>query len=119
MTEINGETINERPVFAAELTPHRSLGRRGWRVLMLLTGMMSIGHVGFFLATGAWPVAFFFGLDFALLFGAFYFNNRSGLAREEVVVSRTALLVRKFEPSGRSREIGFNPFRARFDVRRH
>lgn len=115
----NAAMMDERPVFAAELMPHRSLGRRGWQVLMLLTGVLSMVHVLFFLATGAWPVALFFGLDFALLFGAFALNYRSGLAREEVVVSRTRLLVRKFDPAGRAREIGFNPFHTRFDVQRH
>lgn len=119
MTEINGEFSNDHPVFAAELVPHRSLGRRGWRVLMLLTGVLSLAHIAIFLISGAWPVAIFFGLDFLLLYGAFHLNYRAGLAREEVFVSRSRLLVRKHEPSGRSREIGFNPFRARFDVKRH
>lgn len=119
MTEINAETFNDAPVFAAELVPHRSLGRRGWRILMLLTGILSLAHVLLFLFTGAWPVAIFFGLDFALLFGAFYLNYRSGRAREQVILSRTALLVRKFDPAGAMREIGFNPFQARFDVKRH
>ncbi len=119
MTEINGELIPDHPVFAAELVPHRSLGRKGWRVLMLLTGVLTIAHVAVFLVSGAWPVALFFGLDFLLLYGAFYLNYRSGLAREEVYVSRTRLLVRKHRPSGQSSEIGFNPFRARFDVQRH
>ncbi|MBB4062975.1 DUF2244 domain-containing protein [Gellertiella hungarica] len=119
MTEINGELINEHPVFAAELVPHRSLGRRGWKVLMLLTGVLTVAHVAVFLMSGAWPVALFFGIDFALLYGAFYLNYRAGLEREEVFVSRTRLLVRKIKPSGQAREIGFNPFRARFDVKRH
>lgn len=119
MSEINGEFTPDHPVFAAELVPHRSLGRRGWRVLMVLTGLLTIAHAAVFLMSGAWPVALFFGLDFLLLYGAFYLNYRSGLAREEVFVSRTRLLVRKHQPSGRSSEIGFNPFRARFDVRRH
>lgn len=119
MSEINGEFTPDHPVFAAELVPHRSLGRRGWRVLMVLTALLTIAHAAVFLMSGAWPVALFFGLDFLLLYGAFYLNYRSGLAREEVFVSRTRLLVRKHQPSGRSSEIGFNPFRARFDVRRH
>ncbi len=124
MAEINGDGvcddgINDRPVFAAELVPYRSLGRRGWRVLMLLTGLLSTLHAGLFLTTGAWPVALFFGLDFALLYGAFYLNYRSGLTREEVMLSRTALKIRKFDPAGRSVDIGFNPFRLRFEVRRH
>ena len=44
----NAVTMDEKPVFAAELVPHRSLGRRGWRVLMLLTGVLSLVHVLFF-----------------------------------------------------------------------
>ena len=80
MTEINAEILNDKTVFAAELVPHRSLGRRGWRILMMLTGLFSLAHVALFTVTGAWPVAFFFGLDFALLYGAFYLNYRSGLA---------------------------------------
>lgn len=115
----NAVTMDDKPVFAAELVPHRSLGRRGWQVLMLLTGVLSLMHVLFFVFSGAWPVALFFGLDFALLFAAFAVNYRSGLAREEVFVSRTMLLVRKVDPAGRAREIDFNPFHARFDVQRH
>lgn len=117
--EINGERNPDQPVFAAELVPHRSLGRKGWRVLMLLSGALSIAHIVVFLVSGAWPVALFFGFDFLLLYGAFHLNYRAGLAREEVFVSRSQLLVRKHQPSGRSSEIGFNPFRARFDVQRH
>ncbi len=119
MTEINADTLNDRPIFSAELVPHRSLGARGWKIFMLLTGFLTIAHVAVFLISGAWPVAIFFGLDFALLYGAFYLNYRAALAREEVQVSRMELTVRKFRPSGEAREIRFNPFHARFDVNRH
>lgn len=109
----------EQPIFAAELVPHRSLGRKGFRILLLLTGSVCLGHALFFVMTGAWPIGLFFGLDFLLLYGAFLLNYRSGRAREEVVVSRTRLLIRKFTPSGRMTEHRFNPFWARFFVRRH
>lgn len=109
----------EQPIFAAELVPHRSLGRRGFRILLLLTGSVCLVHALFFVMTGAWPIGLFFGLDFLLLYGAFLLNYRSGRAREEVVVSRTRLLIRKFTPSGRMTEHRFNPFWARFFVRRH
>ncbi|NKN39362.1 DUF2244 domain-containing protein [Agrobacterium sp. a22-2] len=109
----------EQPIFAAELVPHRSLGRKGFRILLLLTGTVCLGHGLFFVMTGAWPIGLFFGLDFLLLYGAFLLNYRSGRAREEVVVSRTRLLIRKFTPSGRMTEHRFNPFWARFFVRRH
>lgn len=109
----------DAPIFAAELTPHRSLGRRGFRVLLGLTGIILLGHAAFFAATGAWPIGLFFGFDFLLLYGAFWLNYRSGRAREEVSVSRTRVSIRKYTPSGRVTEHGFNPFWTRFLVRRH
>ena len=119
MTESNDDILRERPVFAAELVPYRSLGCKGFRVLLAMTGAMCFGQAAVFLITGAWPVAFFFGLDFVALYGAFLLNYRSGRIREEVTVSRTRLSIRKFSPSGRMTEHCFNPFWARFSVRRH
>ncbi|MGF9692291.1 DUF2244 domain-containing protein [Rhizobium sp. 0TCS1.26] len=117
--EGNVGMIDEPPVFAAELTPHRSLGRRGFRVMLALSGAICLIYGIFFLATGAWPISFFFGLDFVLLWGAFWLNYRSGRAREEVMVSRTNVSIRKVSPAGRVVEHRFNPFWARFRVRRH
>ncbi|MGN7294109.1 DUF2244 domain-containing protein [Rhizobium sp. SAFR-030] len=117
--EGNVGMIDEPPVFAAELTPHRSLGRRGFRVMLALSGGICLIYGIFFLATGAWPISFFFGLDFLLLWGAFWLNFRSGRAREEVTVSRTNVSIRKVSPAGRVEEHRFNPFWARFRVRRH
>lgn len=119
MMESNGDTGNEQPVFAAELFPYRSLGRKGFKILLLLSGVVCLVYGMFFIATGAWPIGFFFGLDFVLLYGAFWLNYRSGKVREEVTVSHTSVSVRKFSPSGRMVEHRFNPFWARFFVRRH
>ena len=113
------DVSEERPVFAAELTPHRSLGRKGFRVLLVLSGGICFLYGVFFMATGAWPIGFFFGLDFLLLYGAFKLSYWSGKAREEVSVSRTNLSIRKFSPRGRMVEHRFNPFWARFRVNRH
>ncbi len=117
--EGNVDRMDEPPVFAAELTPYRSLGRKGFHVLLGLTGLFCLLHAIFFLATGAWPIVLFFGLDFLLLWGAFWLSYRSGRAREEVTVSRTDVLIRKFSPAGRVVEHHFNPFWARFRVSRH
>lgn len=119
MSEINRDSPAEAAIFAAELTPYRSLPRSGFLVLLVLSGGACAGQGAFFAMTGAWPIGLFFGLDFALLAGAFLLNYRSGRAREEVFVSRTRLSVRKFAPSGRMTEHRFNPFWARFFVRRH
>ena len=118
MTESNADSAFEQPVFAAELTPYRSLGPVGFRILLGLTGAACFLHIGFFMATGAWPVAMFFGADFVLLYGAFWLNYRAARAREEVIVSRQALPIRKYSPSGKMIEHRFNPFWARFRVRR-
>jgi uncharacterized membrane protein len=111
--------INSQPVFQAELKPYRSLGRLGFRLLMGLTFVFCLFNVLFFLVTGALPIAMFFGLDFALLYGAFYLNYRSARAREEVTVSRTELRIRKFSAAGKLRESRYNPFWARLEIDRH
>ena len=61
----------------------------------------------------------FFGLDLALLFGAFWLSYRSGRMREFIRMSRTDLEVKKVFPSGRAIDHRFNPFWARFGVNRH
>jgi uncharacterized membrane protein len=109
----------DEPFFRALLTPHRSLGRTGFLVLMgaLMFGWVVTGAI--FLAHGAWPVFGFFGLDVLAVYVAFRLNYRAARAHEEVSVSRTALDIRKVAPSGRSEAHRFNPFWARFSVRRH
>lgn len=119
MTEGNVHPAAEPPIFAAELVPYRSLGKRGFRILLMITGAVCAVHAVFFMATGAWPIGLFFGLDFLLLYGAFWLNYRSAKAREEVFVSRTDLAIRKFTPSGHVTEHRYNPFWARFFVKRH
>ncbi|MEZ2220484.1 DUF2244 domain-containing protein [Rhizobium sp. RCC_161_2] len=121
MMERNADpgTDNNRPVFAAELFPHRSLGRKGFRVMLALMGTFCLVYGILFVIRGAWPIGIFFGADFFLLYGAFWLNYRSGRVREEVTVSRTDVSIRKFSPSGRMVEHRFNPFWTRFLVRRH
>ncbi|MBB3946215.1 putative membrane protein [Rhizobium skierniewicense] len=113
------DSLNEQPVFAAELVPYRSLGRKGFRVLLALTGAVCLLYGVFFMVTGAWPIGLFLGVDFLLLYVAFRVNYRAAKAREEVIVSRTSLSIRKFSPTGRMVEHRFNPFWARFFVKRH
>ena len=119
MRESNVDLSDEQPVFAAELTPYRSLGKTGFRVVLVLCGAICLVYGGFFLITGAYPIGFFFGLDFLGLYLALKMSYRSGRVREEVTVTRTNLSIRKFSPAGRMVEHRFNPFWARFRVKRH
>jgi uncharacterized membrane protein len=119
MSENNAAVAADEPFFSALLTPHRSLGRTGFVILMgaLLFGWLATGAI--FLAHGAWPVFGFVGLDVLLVYGAFKLNYRAARAREEVSVSRTSLDIRKVAPSGKAEAHHFNPFWARFQVARH
>lgn len=109
----------DTPIFRALLTPHRSLGRTGFRVLMGIMVAASLICGLFCIAIGAWPIFGFFGLDVLILYIAFKVNYRSGRASEEVSVSRTSLDIRQVAPSGKTREHHFNPYWARFAVSRH
>ena len=109
----------DEPIFRALLTPHRSLGRTGFLVLMGVVACLWLGIGAVFLSLGAWPVFGFFGLDVLLLYLAFKLNYRAARAREEVSVSRTALDILKVAPSGRAEAHRFNPFWAKFRVARH
>ena len=109
----------DEPIFSALLTPHRSLGRTGFAILMGILGLISLFVGLLFWSIGAWPIVGFFGLDVLLLYIAFRLNYRSAKAREEVTVSRTRLDIRKIAPSGRAEDHLFNPFWAKFAVSRH
>ncbi|WP_337267307.1 DUF2244 domain-containing protein [Oryzifoliimicrobium ureilyticus] len=119
MRKGNDDPAIAKAVFSAELYSHRSLGRRGFRILLALTGLVCALQVLFFFITGAWPIGFFCGLDFLLLYIAFRANYRSARMREEVTISTTDVAIRKIAPSGRISEHHYNPFWTRFQVRRH
>ena len=109
MTSGNPEAQTDAAVFDAVLYPHRSLGRRGFRILLLfvagLSGAMSIP----FYLMGAWPVMGFFGVDVALFYVMFQMNYRAAGLGERVTLTPATLRVSRMEPRGRRREWSFNP----------
>jgi uncharacterized membrane protein len=105
----------EPTIFSATLTPHRSLGRVGFLILMLLFGAVSFVAGMLFLVMGAWPVFGFFGLDVLLLYWAFRLNYRHAEAYEQVTVTCSELKVRKVSHLGRVREWVLNPLWVKLD----
>jgi len=70
MSESNAQAAlpAEPTLFSALVTPHRSLSRVGFFVLMaVITAVSFAGGMVFYLV-GAWPVGFFFGLDALLIY---------------------------------------------------
>ena len=114
MTTDNADDL-EPTIFSATLTPHRSLGRVGFLILMLLFGAASFITGMLFLVIGAWPVFGFLGLDVLLLYWAFRLNYRHANAYERVTVTSSALKVRKVSHLGRGREWVLNPLWVRLD----
>ena len=103
-------------MFDAVLTPHRSLPRAGFLVLIGVFAALSVAVGLFFFLLGAWPVIGFCGLEVVALYVAFRLSYRSGRLREELRLSAERLTVRRFAPSGTMREWRFQPFWLRVDI---
>ena len=102
-------------IFSAVITPHRSLGPRGFVIFMICLGALSFVSGMAFVLMGAWPVCGFFGLDVLLVYLAFRANYRAGRAYEEVTVTAAELTVRQVSHRGRVREWTLNPLWVRLD----
>ncbi len=108
-------TTPEPPIFSAVVTPHRSLNRTGFLIVMAAVSVVSFVAGTVFLLMGAWPVFGFFGLDVLLVYWAFRANYRAAAAYEEVTVTAGELRVRKVSHLGRTSEWSFNPLWVRLE----
>jgi uncharacterized membrane protein len=106
-------------LFSALLTPHRSLNRTGFLVLMGLLSVVSFAAGLAFLLMGAWPVFGFFGLDVLVIYWAFRINFRRAKASEEISVTPSELRVRRVSHRGHVVEWVLNPLWVRLDQKTH
>ena len=115
--DIDGDT--EPVIFSALVTPHRSLSRNGFLILMgFLTAISFIAGVVFTMM-GAWPVFGFFGLDVLIVWWAFRVNYRRAAATEEIVITHSEIRVRRVSHRGHTMEWTLNPLWVRLDVTSH
>jgi uncharacterized membrane protein len=97
-------------LFDAVLFPHRSLGPRGFWIVMSLVALVSfVAGLAFFLI-GAWPVLGFFGLDVALIYGAFRMSYHAARLTEVTRLDETNLQVWRISPRGRIQDWSFPAF---------
>lgn len=106
----------EETRFSAMLTPHRSLGPKGFMVLMSAVCLVSFGTGLLFYMLGAWPVIGFMGLDVALIYIAFKLNYRAARLYETVDLTPAALTVTRVQPSGKAQVWNFNPYWVRLKL---
>ena len=110
---------NGRPLFERVLLPNRSLAPRGFRLLMLVLGLLSFAIGIRFLAIGAWPVLGFCGLDVALVYLAFRLNYRSARRREILRLAQDSFTVERVSVIGKRRIWRFQPFWLRVILEEH
>jgi uncharacterized membrane protein len=102
-------------LFSAQLTPHRSLNRTGFVLVMTFLSVISFATGVAFLIMGAWPVFGFLGLDVLAIYIAFRINFGRARAREEITVTPSELRLRRVSHRGHVVEWVLNPLWVRLD----
>ena len=108
-----------KPLFAATLTPHRSLSPRGKRVVigLVVAAGAGAGHDRF-MPLGAWPVVGFMGLDVVAIWVALTISMRSGKAYEVMTLWPDTLELKQVDAKGQEDVLSFEPFNVRFVIDR-
>jgi uncharacterized membrane protein len=102
--------------FRAVLLPHRSLGRKGFIVLMAVVCLISAFAALRFYQLGAWPIVGFFGLTVMLIYGAFRLNYRAAKLYELIELTASELRLTRVYPSGHAQSWSFNPYWVRLEL---
>jgi uncharacterized membrane protein len=113
------DPVAEPKLLSALLTPHRSLNRTGFVVLMTFVSVISFAAGCVFWWMGAWPVFAFFGLDVLVIYWAFRINFRRAAASEEITVTVSELRVRRVSHRGHVVEWVLNPLWVQFEQKSH
>lgn len=111
--------LDQPKLFSALLTPHRSLNRTGFLMLMGFLSVVSFATGIAFLLMGAWPVFGFLGLDVLVIYWAFRVNFRRAAATEEITVTPLELRVRRVSHRGQVSEWVLNPLWVQLDQKTH
>ncbi|MES2753002.1 MAG: DUF2244 domain-containing protein [Pseudomonadota bacterium] len=117
--DLDCQQNKDAPLFAARLTPHRSLSRGGFLALMGFVIVVSFAAGLAFLLMGAWPVLAFFGLDVLIIYWAFRLNYRRAAATEDILVTPYEVRVRRVSHRGHATEWVLNPLWVQLDRKEH
>jgi len=98
--ESGNEAPQERPIFEALLYPHRSLGRKGYAILIAGTAVIVLLYGLVFLALGAWPIFGFLGGEWLLFWFLFRKNHRGDDRAERIRLYADYLLFERYDRRG-------------------
>jgi uncharacterized membrane protein len=110
--------IQAKPLFAATLTPHRSLTPTGKRVVLGLVVALALAPSPIFYLAGAWPVIVFMGLDVLAILVALAISMRSGKACEVLTLWPAQLELKRVDAKGAEDVLIFVPRNVRFVIDR-
>jgi uncharacterized membrane protein len=106
------------PIFAAKLTPHRSLSPRGRKILVAAVAVGAAIPGLVFYSLGAWPIVGFMGLDVLAVYLALRWSMRDAGRFEEVTLWPNKLQLRRVSPSGKEAVSHYDPHDIRLVVER-
>ena len=107
-----------KPLFAATLTPHRSLTPTGKKIVIGLVAALALVPGIVFYVAGAWPVVGFMGLDILAIWAALTISMRGGRAYEVVTLWPTSLELKKVDAKGAEEVLSFVPKSVKFVIDR-
>ena len=99
-----------RPLFAATLTPHQSLTRRGYRYVIAVACVLASVPAIASLSMGAWPIVAFLLIDIAAIAWALAASMKSSKQYEVVTLWPDELEVKQVAANGKAEITRFNPF---------
>lgn len=98
-----------RPLFAAKLTPNRSIGRKGLRIVVAAIAVLATIPGIIFFSLGAWPIVGFMGLDVLLVWWALSASLRDGQRYETVTLWPDQLELKQVDGKGSEVLTRFDP----------
>lgn len=110
--------VTTGPLFAVELTPHRSMSPKGLRVVVGLIALFCALPGLVFFSLGAWPIVGFMGLDLVAIGFAFWVSFQSGKRREVITLWSDRLEVTATDAKGQAQTALFDPAKVRLIVAR-
>lgn len=109
--EARDETgADELPIFEALLYPNRSLGRRGYLILILGTGLIMGLYALTFLLIGAWPIFGFIGAEWLLFWFLFSKHLRGDRRAERLRLYHDRLVLERLDAKGRFTALALQPY---------
>lgn len=104
------QSTEQQTGYELHLTPHRSLSKRGFLILMAAISIVSFLTGLYFWSLGAWPVMGFFGLDILAIYLAFCWTYHTGRAREIIRIEDGMLELARISPKGEAETIQMPSF---------